>query len=305
MKTQVGTDVVLSDVHVSYSADTTDSEGFVLSEYRIGEATVLRIRHALATQLNDVGMQIWAGAMVLAELILADRADIQICGQHILELGAGTGLVSLCAAVAGAKSVVASDIAENMVLSLLHRNVLENNLAQTVTVRHIDLTDDNCVLFSASDLEPISNLIYEFKFSKLDFELFQSNCSIILAADIVYLDLVTYYLVKRLPQLLLKRNGGWESRTLFLSLEKRVQFSIQECAVTVPAWDFLLKTVKAMNADLTERITDDCADLAPDFPDIQIRMEQVDLTGVPQLFTVYERVKELEVWKFDLIFLNI
>ncbi|XP_027628814.1 methyltransferase-like protein 22 isoform X4 [Tupaia chinensis] len=58
--------------------------------------SVIRIEHTMATPLEDVGKQVWRGALLLADYILFRRDLFQ--GRTVLELGAGTGLASIVAA---------------------------------------------------------------------------------------------------------------------------------------------------------------------------------------------------------------
>ncbi|KAJ3357015.1 Methyltransferase-like protein 22 [Entophlyctis luteolus] len=311
-RTRVRDGVVLSDVHVRVASGAASSDGTVASNYisRVPHinfsATIL---HALATPIDAVGLQVWAGAMLLSEYLLSN--PITVRGKIVLELGAGTGLASIAAVAAGARAVVATDIHDEGILSLLHRNVKLNNLADIVSIAPLDLMDDSCPLFSAlSDLVAPQARLSPRESPEVvasAFHQFQTSGEIIIAADILYLDDVTFQLVRRLPHLLLLSDanetcGKWRSRTMYMALEKRIQFSVDELRPTAPAWDFFVRTVEAMNSDLEARITDDCEPLPADFPDVRIRMTAVDLSGTAQLFSEYERVKELELWQINLEF---
>ncbi|XP_032957054.1 methyltransferase-like protein 22 isoform X4 [Rhinolophus ferrumequinum] len=57
---------------------------------------VIKIEHTMATPLEDVGKQVWRGALFLADYILFQWDLFQGC--TVLELGAGTGLASIVAA---------------------------------------------------------------------------------------------------------------------------------------------------------------------------------------------------------------
>ncbi|ORY46753.1 hypothetical protein BCR33DRAFT_736301 [Rhizoclosmatium globosum] len=218
----------------------------------------LKLKHTSeATPLPLVGLQVWNGALLLAEYISWRRSVV--AGKRVVEVGAGTGVVSFVAAAVGAE------------------------------------------LGEGEEEERRED---EFGWMKEDVELFHDECEVILAADVVYIDYVTFHFVRHLPVLLLKKSmsGSWRSRTLYLSLEKRIQFSVEECRATAPAWDFLIRTIDAMNQDLNERVNPDDGerDLESDFPRVQICMEPVDLRGMPKLFE-YERTKELQIWKAFLL----
>ncbi|KAI8620158.1 hypothetical protein BC830DRAFT_609214 [Chytriomyces sp. MP71] len=269
----------------------------------------------------------------------------------MLEIGAGTGLVSICAAQVGRK-VYATDIdcvdpgaspsTENEsdrgngndslgILELLACNCRDNlDNESRVSVRVLDLTDESFPLFHVGFALSHAALTYEelpaqkssFSFRKEDLQLFASECTILLGADIIYLDHVTFHLVRRLPILLLKKRAPnpelkdqsparkkhktspiplWESRTLYLAFERRIHFVKDDYRITAPAWDFFLRTVEAINLDLSGRIGDDGTDLADAFPAVQIALQQIELGEMPHCFE-YERVKELELWKVFLMF---
>lgn len=52
--------------------------------------------HAMSTTLDSVGLQVWRGSLLMADYLLCQ--DSRLDGSVVLELGAGTGLVSLIAA---------------------------------------------------------------------------------------------------------------------------------------------------------------------------------------------------------------
>ncbi|MEQ2269311.1 hypothetical protein XENORESO_002777, partial [Xenotaenia resolanae] len=54
---------------------------------------IIRIEHTMATPLEDVGKQVWRGALLLADFILSNPDTFR--GATVLDLGAGTGLTSI------------------------------------------------------------------------------------------------------------------------------------------------------------------------------------------------------------------
>ena len=50
----------------------------------------------MSTTLVNVGLQVWRGSLLMADYLLGQ--DSRLRGSVVLELGAGTGLVSLIAA---------------------------------------------------------------------------------------------------------------------------------------------------------------------------------------------------------------
>jgi len=72
----------------------------------------------------------WAGGQALARYLL-DHPDI-VAGKHVLDFGAGSGLVALAAARAGAASVVAADI-DAFAIAAITANAKANNLLLATT----------------------------------------------------------------------------------------------------------------------------------------------------------------------------
>ncbi|TIS56132.1 MAG: methyltransferase [Mesorhizobium sp.] len=72
----------------------------------------------------------WAGGAVLARYIL-DRPET-VAGRRVLDLGAGSGIVGIAAAKAGAREVIAAEIDRNGVAAL-GLNAAANGVAITVT----------------------------------------------------------------------------------------------------------------------------------------------------------------------------
>ncbi|MDG4873779.1 methyltransferase [Mesorhizobium sp. WSM4935] len=77
----------------------------------------------------------WAGGAVLARYIL-DRPSI-VAGKRVLDLGAGSGLVGIAAAKAGARMVIAAEIDGNGVVAL-RLNAEANGVA--IQIRDEDVT---------------------------------------------------------------------------------------------------------------------------------------------------------------------
>ncbi len=71
----------------------------------------------------------WAGGMALARHIL-DRPET-VSGRRVLDLGAGSGLVAIAAAMAGASSVIAAEI-DRYALAALDLNAAANGVAIAV-----------------------------------------------------------------------------------------------------------------------------------------------------------------------------
>ncbi|KAJ3263894.1 Methyltransferase-like protein 22 [Chytriomyces hyalinus] len=271
----------------------------------------------MATAIEAVGLQVWPGALLLMDYILWKKQEFE--SRVVVEIGAGTGLASIaCASVA--RKVFATDIAklssaDSTNDSSTHSDGGNESAMESLgilgsdtsicVVRELDLVDDACPLFQfRKGSKEIDSPDSGFAFSSSDIHQFDSDCTVLLGADIIYMDFVTFHFVRRLPVLLLKRASAkasassekisrlseeWESRILYLSLERRIHFSKDECRITAPAWDFFTRTVEAINLDMVGRVAEDGGDLDPLFPRVQIKLEQVIVDDVPQYFE-YEHV---------------
>lgn len=104
----------------------------------VAAADGIVVHHAMATSLNDVGKQVWRGALLLADLSLGQP---ELVAGTVVELGAGCGVAGIAAALAGAKHVLLTDLAS--VTPALEVNVQANAAgfaagATCVTVHSLD-----------------------------------------------------------------------------------------------------------------------------------------------------------------------
>ncbi|TPX58658.1 hypothetical protein SpCBS45565_g07944 [Spizellomyces sp. 'palustris'] len=295
-------DLVLSEVHINPLNGPAQKDGqnrrktvFRLKpESCISGISPLIIEHEMATPLSCVGLQVWSGALLLCDYILSQSDNIFTPATTVLELGCGTGLV---AAVAGRACgrVYATDLDSLGVLELCCRNLELNDVKDRVKVKQLDLLDNHCPLFkeldASNDIDqvPILNAAdsVPYLWTSADVQDFMANCTILLAADIIYEDTVTFALIRRLWTLLSPTTNN-QPRILYLALEKRVQFSVDEQEVAAPARDFFLETLKASNADREEA----------NVPE-RIVAKMIDIERIPHMLH-YERTKELELWSLTL-----
>ena len=76
----------------------------------------------------------WAGGAVLARYILDEPAVV--AGKRVLDLGAGSGLVGIAAAKAGARDVMAAEIDRNGVVAI-RLNATANGVAIAITAEDV------------------------------------------------------------------------------------------------------------------------------------------------------------------------
>ncbi|KAI1098376.1 FAM86A protein [Jackrogersella minutella] len=97
--------------YVTYTPSLLDT-----SSHPTPQVTLLESR-SLISALGTTGLRTWEAALHLGQFLSANPSIIR--GKHILELGAGTGYLSiLCAKFLAAKSVISSDGSEDVVANL-------------------------------------------------------------------------------------------------------------------------------------------------------------------------------------------
>ncbi|XP_036682238.1 methyltransferase-like protein 22 isoform X5 [Balaenoptera musculus] len=226
---------------------------------------VIKIEHTMATPLEDVGKQVWRGALLLADYILSQRDLFR--GRTVLELGAGTGLASILAATV-AQTVYCTDVGADL-LAMCQRNIaLNSHLTATgggvIKVKELDwLKDDLC-----TDPE------VPFSWSEEDISDLYGHTTILLAAEVFYDDDLTDALFKTLCRLAHKLKNA---STAILSVEKRLNFTLRHLDVTCEAYDHFRSCLRRLEGLTGGRL--------------RFTVEPVDVS-FPQLL-VYERIQQL------------
>ncbi len=108
-------------------------------------------------ELGEIGLPppfwafAWAGGQALARYILDNPA--MITGKRVLDFASGSGLVAIAAAMAGASSVVASDV-DAFATEAITINAEANGLPGRITTTQDDLigTDDGWEVILAGDI---------------------------------------------------------------------------------------------------------------------------------------------------------
>ena len=119
---------------------------------------VVPLWRATEEELAEIGVPppywafAWAGGQALARYVLDNPAIV--AGQRVLDIGAGSGLVALAAAKAGAATVLAADI-DAFACAAIRLNAGANNCAVTTT------QDDLIGAPNAWDVILVGDLFYE------------------------------------------------------------------------------------------------------------------------------------------------
>jgi predicted nicotinamide N-methyase len=119
---------------------------------------VVPLWRATEEELAEIGVPppywafAWAGGQALARYVLDNPAIV--AGQRVLDIGAGSGLVALAAARAGAATVLAADI-DAFACAAIRLNASANNCSVTTT------QDDLIGAPNAWDVILVGDLFYE------------------------------------------------------------------------------------------------------------------------------------------------
>ncbi|XP_049539512.1 methyltransferase-like protein 22 isoform X2 [Anopheles darlingi] len=187
---------------------------------------VIEIEHRKSTLLNMVGLQIWRGALLLADYILHNERKFR--NSHILELGSGVGLTSIVASMY-AREVICTDIDIGGLLGLIRDNIQRN----------VHLSNPTCRM-SVSELD--------FKVSYQDYpQTLKSqlqSVQYVLAADVIYDDDITEAFVRTLVSLLLELP---KLKAIYIALEKRYVFTLEDMDSVAPCYDYFLRCFQKRN----------------------------------------------------------
>jgi len=226
---------------------------------------VITIYHSMSTNLSQVGLQVWRGALIMCDFVLHNSDAFR--EQRVLELGSGTGLTGIILAQ-HSQCVTCSDTGSE-VLSVCRKNLSANERLIKCPVNVVNL-DWHAIDQTESVLT--------------DTEL--PTC--IVACDCVY-DIGSTDDLFRLILLIMKRVCDNQSHkdkttpiTTYISLEKRINFSLHDKCVVAHEYD----NFKSCLAELCEASLDG----------YQLCAYQINLEDIPKRFS-YERVKQLELWK--------
>ncbi|KAL1515001.1 hypothetical protein AB1Y20_004072 [Prymnesium parvum] len=248
---------------------------------RAAEAQPLGLRHAGATELHAVGLQLWRAALLLADHLLSPALADLLTGATVLDLGAGCGLTSIAAALGGARAVFCTDAHLPSLANAAH-NASFNGVGRTVRVRRLEWGEGersyqrgamyaNLVGRGVSDTarwadEP------DGPFGWVDEDRRRlARCELVLAADCVYDDEATTALVQTIALLLPVLQAD---AVCLVALERRVNFCLEGMAPRAPAAEHFERELKAQEHLNARRVPPD---------------------SVPQRFE-YSRERNLDLW---------
>ena len=180
----------------------------------------LRIFHWKSSTVEEVGRQVWRGALYLADLFLSGAIAIE--GETLFEIGCGCGLTAIVAAICNVERVVASDLERNIALAQKNLDVNSDLLLRRRRVHAIpfDVIDD---------------------IGRVPEEL--SGASLVYGADVVYDDELSDAIVT-LMETLLVTYPKLERRRFLFSVEKRFVFTIKDLRTVAHAFEYFMAKMK-------------------------------------------------------------
>ncbi|XP_011212838.1 methyltransferase-like protein 22 [Bactrocera dorsalis] len=210
---------------VAQNGMIVDKDGDLIVQRKRGSTLdgVIAIEHSEATELRLVGLQVWRGALLLADYIFHKRTEF--CDKFILELGAGVGLTSIAAALY-TQQVVCTDVNVGGILDLIRENVKHNSkLLQNrnkIDVLELDF------------LKPVEEYAPDL-LKAID------NCDIVVAADVIYDDDLTNAFIRVIDVLFERGRLSGKNKTVLIALEKRYVFTLSDLDTTAPMFEYFLK----------------------------------------------------------------
>jgi len=108
--------------------------------------------------------QLWPCGVVLSKQLL-ERPSL-VAGRAVLDLGAGLGLCSICAALAGAESVLATDC-DTDACAFVAANAAENNVSDIVDTATLDWATPGALAGATFDTVCCSDVLYSEDAPKL------------------------------------------------------------------------------------------------------------------------------------------
>ncbi|XP_034655990.1 methyltransferase-like protein 22 [Drosophila subobscura] len=183
---------------------------------------VIELEHSVATELKLVGLQVWRGALLLADYLFSQRQ--QLANQTIMELGAGVGLTSIAAAIHNSGKVYCTDVDLGCILKLIRGNVQRN---ASLLRGQVSVLEFNFLIPREEQAPELLSAI--------------DASDVVLAADVIYDDTLTDAFVAVVDQILARGQPTGRPKTIYMALEKRVVFTFEDCDAVAPMYEYFLR----------------------------------------------------------------
>ncbi|XP_030385275.1 methyltransferase-like protein 22 [Scaptodrosophila lebanonensis] len=211
---------VISKFKFHYPGVVVDNDGDLdVRQHRVG---VIELEHSTATELKLVGLQVWRGALLLADYMFANRDELKT--KTIMELGAGMGLTSIAAAIHNSGKTYCTDVDLGCILQLIRSNVKRNAALLSGEIKVLEYD------FLRNPSEYSSELI-----SAID------DSDVVLAADVIYDDTLTDAFIAVIDQIFARGVQTSRAKSIYVALEKRYVFTLEDCNSVAPMYEYFLK----------------------------------------------------------------
>ncbi|KAK1293523.1 hypothetical protein QJS10_CPB17g02380 [Acorus calamus] len=247
---------------------------------------ILSIQHKIISSIPSVGLQVWRAALVLADFILhkvSTSSDFD--GISSLELGAGTGYL-LSLVTAGATGLCFMDCVRfgQYSIGILRKDRDLNGMSIMQTLAQKYWTTVYSMLMSTPMCSNIKKILFVYKYSWTSSDIKEAEeSSIILAADVIYMDDLTNSLFNILEKLM---SCGSE-KVLYLALEKRYNFSLNDLDVVANGYSHFKIYLKS---------EEECKALLECGSSCFVG-KLINLDEVPKYVRECERGEDLEIWQ--------
>lgn len=183
---------------------------------------VIEIQHSEATEIRLVGLQVWRGALLLADFIFHKREELK--DKQILELGAGVGLTSIAAGIY-VKRVICTDVDIGGILDLIRANIRNNK--KLCDNSKIDVLEYDFMLAENSYSKELVKVI--------------DDSDIVVAADVIYDDDLTNAFIRVIDVIFHRELVSGKKKVVYVALEKRYVFTMSEFDAVAPMFEYFLK----------------------------------------------------------------
>ena len=249
----------------------------------------LTIKHSNSTNLDNVGKQIWNGALLLADYILNKECfNDSFC----IELGSGVGLSSIVASLK-VKHIFVTDYSGD-ILQVCHDNIKDNDINPNSQGGLENVFSVKKLVWNRFEQGNYANLNKNFhdyllknEDSNTQFQWVEKDIIIlkktdfIFIADCIYDNELTDCLFSTLLSLVMSSEK--EEVAVIFTIEKRINFTLADLDIKAPAYDYFRQKLallqKESMIDLKRNVT----------------CEQIPMKFMKYLN--YERTNFLELWK--------
>mmetsp|Transcript_29218 Transcript_29218/g.54211 ORF Transcript_29218/g.54211 Transcript_29218/m.54211 type:complete len:385 (+) Transcript_29218:66-1220(+) len=275
------------------------------------------ISHKLSTGLEQVGMQLWRGALLLADYLLS-REEEYWRGRTAVELGAGVGFVGVLLTLVPCRRIFLTDMSASMA-ELMDKNLATNDHIRShrihpqspfpeVCTRVLDWRRESSLQFrSSSSPTPASTPTVSdgsWSWTVQDTRALSGEDVLWLAADVIYDDEVTAQLFRLLTRVM--KPGD----RLLLALEKRFNFEVPTLSLVAHGYELFRKYVNvgrgvggkhervSVNSDKPQRQQ---GEEWKEKESVQVAfMGELVPLDFPQSVLGYHRGADLELWSIAL-----